>query len=324
MTPIVTVLMPVFNGEAFLRPAVESVLAQTHATFELLVVDDGSTDGSSAILADIAKKDARVHVVSQRNQGISAALNAGIEAASGEFIARMDADDVMLPRRIEVQTAYLRTNPHLGFCASYVKIINTQGYTVSQYRPEPTSLESLDGQIRRRDPITFTHPSVTYSRSLARSLGGYNPMFEPCEDTELFGRMIWANRPGLVIPEVLLHYRMHGNSISGSRVRRQIEMLELVRSNFYNRMRGKPEIVPDEQVRLIAAMSVRERFSYQTRIASWTLKQAASYDRASGNQVRANIRLCCAAALQPSRALRRLLSLGRRYVSGTAEAPMEH
>ncbi len=317
----VTVLMPVFNGEMFLRVAIESVLAQTHAAFELLVVDDGSTDGSSKILADIAKRDTRVRVISQANEGISSALNVGIRAASGEFIARMDADDIMLPRRLEVQIGYLRENPSLGFCGSYVDVIDKLGHTVSQYKPQPTSLESLDGKIRRREPITFTHPSVTYSTSLARSLGGYNSKFEPCEDTELFGRMILANRPGLVIPDVLLRYRMHGNSISGTRVRRQIEMLELVRRNFYNRMKCEPEFMPEEQERMIAAMSVWERFSYRTRIVSWTCKQAAAYDRAGGNLIHANIRLCCAAALQPSRSVRRLISLGMRSVFRRPERP---
>src|SRR6187399_1542665 len=109
--------MPVYNAERFLDAALQSVLRQTWSTLELLVVDDGSTDDSPRILKRAAARDGRLRVVRQPNGGIASALNLGLEAARGELVARMDADDVMVPSRLEVQSAFMLQNPSVGFCS---------------------------------------------------------------------------------------------------------------------------------------------------------------------------------------------------------------
>src|SRR5579871_2870885 len=103
--PAVSVLLPVYNGERFLAAAVRSVLEQTFSDFELIAIDDGSTDGSRAILEDFARRDARVRVISRPNSGIVGALNDALAQARGEFAARMDADDLCLSGRFAAQVA---------------------------------------------------------------------------------------------------------------------------------------------------------------------------------------------------------------------------
>ena len=115
----ISVLMPVYNARATLGAAIDSILAQTLESFELIILDDGSADGSSQLLKEYQLKDGRVKVCSIPHLGIIPALNKGLELAEGEFIARMDADDISLPQRFETQVAYLIQHPEVGACGSW-------------------------------------------------------------------------------------------------------------------------------------------------------------------------------------------------------------
>src|SRR5215213_8085491 len=121
--PPLSVVMPVYNGKAYVGQAIESILTQTFTDFEFMIVDDGSTDGSNEIIEAYAQRDGRIRVLSQCNQGTSVALNTGIALARGELIAHMGADDIALPQRFERQLHYLRQNPQIGVLGcSYLSI----------------------------------------------------------------------------------------------------------------------------------------------------------------------------------------------------------
>ena len=109
--PVITVVMPIFNAERFLREAIESVLAQTFGDFELLAINDGSTDRSLDMLNELARRDSRIRVISRPNKGISATRNEGTKLGRGEFIAAIDADDISMPIRFETQVRFLREHP---------------------------------------------------------------------------------------------------------------------------------------------------------------------------------------------------------------------
>src|SRR4051794_24772902 len=109
--PPISVLLAVYNGGRYLRAAVDSILTQTFTDFEFIIIDDGSTDGSLATLREFAQRDPRINLVSRPNKGLTVTLNEGIALARGEFLARMDADDIALPQRFEKQIAYLRDHP---------------------------------------------------------------------------------------------------------------------------------------------------------------------------------------------------------------------
>lgn len=301
--PLVTVLIPVFNAERHLRAAIESVQEQTYRNLEILAVNDGSRDGSAAILRALAAQDARIVVIEKENGGISSALNLGITAASGLYIARMDADDLMLPERIATQVRYLEANSDLGFCSCYLSMINADDIAFDAYCPEPTTRDALAEMLGRAEQITYTHPTVTYRTAVARELGGYRAEYEPCEDTEFFGRFITAGAPGLVIPETLMRYRVHAGSISGRKAAWQIEMAEFVRMNLYRRREGQTEHDPRAILAFVRALPHAERIAYRLRIKARVLHHTSKYDRASGRWLAALLRLGLAGLLQPQKAL---------------------
>lgn len=200
-TPSVTVLLSVHNGEAYLREAVDSVLAQTYRDFELLVVDDGSSDATPEVLASFT--DPRIRVVHQENQGLAAALNRGLDLARGRYVARMDADDVCLPQRLERQVATLEARPDVDVLGAWVRTFGERGGEVWRFPADPEALRS-----RLLFHNVLVHPSVLLRRaSLEREGLRYDPAFRYAQDYELWsrasGRLVLAN-----LPEVLVCLRV--------------------------------------------------------------------------------------------------------------------
>lgn len=183
-TPRVSVLLPVYNGLPYLPAAVESVLAQTYTDFELVAVDDGSTDGSGAWLDAAAARDARVRVVRQPNAGIVAALNRGLAACRGEFVARMDADDRCYPERLERQVAFLDAHPAVGAVGSGSDVQTPEGLRAQQ---APTTPDLVRWELLFNNPMT--HPTVTLRRSALERVGGYRADFPHNEDYDLWDRL---------------------------------------------------------------------------------------------------------------------------------------
>lgn len=315
----VTVLIPVYNAERYLLETLESVSAQTLKDFEILVVDDGSTDRSPEILAAYQAGEPRLRVIRQANAGISSALNAGIAAARGSLIARMDADDLMLPRRLERQRDFLEKHRELGFCASHMDMIDSRGRVFGEYCPGPWSHADLARQMAKEQPITYTHPTVMYRTQLVNRLGGYDRRYEPCEDMELFGRMILAGYPGLVMPEKLLQYRVHGGSISGSKAGFQVRTRDYVRRDFYARRVDGAPLTRDEFERWAASLRFSERLAYAARIRAEGYRQIATYCRAERRWGALLGYSAAAALLRPAGALRFVASRMRGFggYSGT-------
>lgn len=219
MDPVVSVLMSVYNGEANLVEAVNSILGQTFTDFELIVVDDGSGDGSLAILQDFAKKDSRVKVISRPNTGIAGALNDAIDAARGEFFARMDADDVSMPERFEKQVAYLKANPTCVLLGSRVSLIEPYGTPIYDTEPKLDD-ESIVQELLTGNGWAVVHPSAMMRAYAVRAVGGYRSDRVPIEDLDLFLRLTETGQVAN-LPEVLLQYRQHLESTNHLRFAEQ-------------------------------------------------------------------------------------------------------
>lgn len=206
-SPRVTVLMPVYNAAGFLPAAIGSILKQSYSDFEFLIVDDGCTDDSLAVIA--AFDDPRIRLVRNgSNQGLVASLNRGLELARGEYIARMDADDISLPDRLLRQVAFMDQNPEVAFCGSWLEAFDGSSKTV--WSPPVT-----DQQIKSWlffESVLY-HPTVIMRRrALAEEELHYDPEFPHAEDYELWGRMSTKVRFAN-IGEVLLQYRLHDQSV---------------------------------------------------------------------------------------------------------------
>jgi glycosyltransferase involved in cell wall biosynthesis len=208
-TPTISVVMPVHDGERFLAAAIASIIGQTFARFELIVVDDGSTDGTAAILGNETDPRLRVHRLA-RNQGITRALNEGCRQARGQFIARMDADDVSVPERLEAQVDYLRSHEDVAVVGSWVQRMDEQGVlgAVQRYPAEPALVAWSMAFFN-----SVAHPTVLMRRAALDMAAVYSAEYPRAEDYALFAGLSRTARLAN-IPEVLLHYRMWSGNAS--------------------------------------------------------------------------------------------------------------
>jgi glycosyltransferase involved in cell wall biosynthesis len=204
-SPVVSVVLAAHDASTYLQAAVESVLRQTFSELELVAVDDASSDGTAELLA--AVKDPRLVVLrNDRRLGLAGSLNRGIECARGTFIARLDADDVALPRRLEHQLRWMRGASAPGVVGTGVLEIDTDGRPGSVHLM-PTTDAEVRWHLLFSSP--FFHPSVLIDRGLLERLGlRFDPSFEESEDYDLWARLL-EHATGANLPEVLVCYRAH-------------------------------------------------------------------------------------------------------------------
>ncbi|HSZ58681.1 MAG TPA: glycosyltransferase [Tepidisphaeraceae bacterium] len=214
--PIVSVVMPVYNCRAYVADAVRSILWQTFADFELIVVDDGSTDGSSQILDELARSDHRIILLRHPNAGMTRAMNEGVERARGEFIARMDADDISLPTRLQKQLDYLRAHPECVAVGSAIVMMDSYGNPLYLSRWPESHEDSDAALLRGRSDGGLAHPAATIRTTGIRAIGGYREKFKYAQDKDLWLRLGEIGRLAN-LPEPLLKYRMHGTSTASTR-----------------------------------------------------------------------------------------------------------
>jgi glycosyltransferase involved in cell wall biosynthesis len=214
--PLISVIMPVYNAEKFLREAVGSILDQTLSDVELIAIDDGSSDSSPEILESFRKKDPRLIIHrNPSNQGMPASLNTGLALARGKYIARMDADDISLPERFEKQVAFLETHPEIDIVGTALKMVDERGKTIGGL-----SAPREDLAIRWANIFTaaFWHATIMLRRSnIVDHKIQYNASREVSE-LDFFARLL-ENAHGANLAESLYIYRIHSGS-NVSRFRR--------------------------------------------------------------------------------------------------------
>lgn len=202
--------MPVYNADRYLARAVDSILGQSFPDFELICVDDGSTDRSSAILDRFARQDGRLKVVRRGNTGIVGALNDGLATAAGRFIARMDADDISLPDRLRLQVAHLEAHPLSVIVGSAARAIDSDDDPIADMAA-PETHEQIETQLLAGNSLALVHPSVCIRTDALRRIGGYRP--STSEDLDMFLRICEVGRAAN-LSDVLLLYRQHLQSLT--------------------------------------------------------------------------------------------------------------
>ncbi|QEH35018.1 Putative glycosyltransferase EpsE [Aquisphaera giovannonii] len=220
-----SVLMPVYNAERYVAEAVESVLAQTFGDFEFLIIDDGSTDGSRAILERYAARDARIRLTSRPNTGYLVALNEMIDAAGGEYLARMDADDISYPDRFRKQMEYMREHPGVVLVGSTAEIIDPDGDTLHVMGGGWLSHEEIDAALLGGLGQVVYHPSVIMRADAVRRLGGYRAEYYLTEDLDLFLRLAEVGRI-VNLAEPLIKYREHLAKVGHARTAQQADAMQ--------------------------------------------------------------------------------------------------
>ena len=234
MNPLVTVLMPVYNGEKYLKEAIESVLNQTFRDFEFLIIDYGSADKSAETIKSF--NDAIIRLErNETNLGLIKTLNKGLGLAKGKYIARMDCDDISLPKRLSVQVNFMEKHPEIGICGSWVKVMGLKQEFVNKY---PQNHEEARAYLLFNTP--FAHPSVIIRKEvMEKHKLKYDENYKHAEDYELWSRIINYAKVSN-IPKVLLHYRMHDESVSKKNSSAQAENSNRVRIRLLKEMGINP------------------------------------------------------------------------------------
>lgn len=209
--PLVSVVMPIYNAEPYLAKAVESILLQTLKDFELVLINDASTDKTLQIINKFKRKDKRIRVINnKKNLQMAESLNLAINLAKSDLIARMDQDDISLPNRLEIQYAFMRSHPKVAIVGNNIIIIDEEG-KITGKRTYPTTSNSLKKMLFRYS--AFAHPTVMFRKSAFQKIGEYDPTLHPCEDIDLWFRL-GIKYEFASIPSFLFKYRI--SLISGS------------------------------------------------------------------------------------------------------------
>lgn len=205
----VSIIMPVYNNQDYIKEAIESIIAQSFKEWELIIINDASTDNTPNIIKSY--KDKRIkNITNFKNEGVAASLNKGLKIAEGEYIARIDSDDICLPNRFELQIEFLDNNPKTVIVGSNAEIINYSGDVLSI-----TDLPTTDIDIRNmlfvRNPLI--HPSVMFRKKILDKTGNYNVKFNGAEDYELWFRMLKFGK-AYNFKKPLIKRRVHDNVVT--------------------------------------------------------------------------------------------------------------
>jgi glycosyltransferase involved in cell wall biosynthesis len=212
--PEISVVMPVRNALDYVHAAIDSILAQTFRDFEFIIVDD-STDATSEVLREYARRDPRIRVIPTPSTGVPNSLNAGIAIAAGTWIARMDADDIALPQRFERQMAFLAEHPDCDAAGALVVCIDADGSPIYEIK-KPCTHAEIDALHLQGCGGAIVHPTAIMRRSTVQAIGGYNEQYRAAEDIDFFLRFAEHGRLANQ-PEVLLYYRLHASSSTFTR-----------------------------------------------------------------------------------------------------------
>lgn len=226
--PMITVAMPVKNGAKFLAEAIESILAQSYEDFELLVLDDHSDDDSAKIVKAYERLDPRVKLLLAKGEGLVSALNQLLEVAKGKYFARMDADDISNPARLEKQLQHLEQHTDCGILGAWVNVIGEKE-EIWHYRRTFSDTATL--LLMGKTPLC--HPSVMGRTSVMRHLG-YRSKYLHMEDMDLFARALSEGIQFYALPEVLLQYRVHPKSVSSKNELFQMSQRALIVKEILN------------------------------------------------------------------------------------------
>ena len=274
--PEVSVMMPARDAERYLRGAIDSILVQSQRDFELVIVDDGSTDRTRAIARDAASRDCRVRVVDGpgTGQGPAGARNAGLRACRGEFVALMDADDLCHPERLQRQVEFLRNHPDVVAAGTQVTLVDPYGVTIGEPTHATTHDEIDDQMLRQGIGWAIVNPSAMLRRSAVEQVGGYREQWCVTEDLDLFLRLAEVGHLAN-LPDRLVSYRQHLSSVSHAKAERQkVDKRRVIEEAYRRRglavpeglaMHDKPPTPPAQQRRQWGWLALKQRVPVAAR-----------------------------------------------------------
>jgi len=234
MTPQVSVVLAVYNGERHVEASLRSILRQTFTDFELIAIDDGSTDRTPEILSSLQRDDGRLRVVTQENRGLTASLIRGVDMARGRYIARQDADDISPPERFRKQVEFLDAHPSVAAVGSWADVIDGTGSVVGVLKP-PSGPRAVARALQTLR-VAIVHGSMMMRREAILSVGGYREAFPVCQDYDLWLRLIAAFDLDN-LPEALNQWRMDRGNVYATRRATQLKYAGMALAFAHERRR---------------------------------------------------------------------------------------
>lgn len=211
--PLITIIVPCFNAQNTIKETIESVLKQTYKNYELLIINDGSTDNSVEVCSSYAHSDNRISIISINNHGVSVARNTGIQHAQGEYIAFLDSDDLWQPNKLEQQINFMNSHPEVGVCFSKVEFISETGQELNQFSTVPTQGLVADGLLAEN--LTCTTSNILCRQQVIKEVGPFNTTMSFAEDQEWLLRVVLLSTWKIMgLQEVHVGYRTNQGSLS--------------------------------------------------------------------------------------------------------------
>ncbi len=266
MKPDISVIMSVYNGEAYLAEAIESIINQTYKNWELIVINDCSNDSTYDILSDFAKRDERIKVHSNEvNLKLPASLNKAISLSSGKYIARMDADDISLPERLEKQYKFMEENSNISLSSCRFMTMKN-GVFASGGAGGRCDNDAIRAMLLVSNPIL--HPGV-FAKAEVMKKFNYDTSLTCTEDLELWTRMAMAGEKMEILPECLLLYRLHDKQITSTTLERQHTEVLKIQQKYYGAL--AEEMDPDTKEFYISGIYFKEKTDTDKYLAyaSW-------------------------------------------------------
>ena len=306
-----SVVLTAFNAEKFLSDAIQSVLNQTLTDLEFILANDGSTDRSLEVMKKFQEKDSRIIIDDHENMGMAESVNRILKFAKSDLIARIDADDIMIPDRLQKQYDFLQNHPEISMVSSNVLMIGeeNQPLGIQGNVADLITADDTKRYVTENKVIIFPHTACTFRKDHVVEVGGYDGQYWPADDMELFNRVAENNKGAVMMPEVLMKYRIHGSSIVTSRYFYVIRTGDWVIDCIMRRRAGeKPLTLPQ------FLKSLNER-PIPTKINWYRKKYADFYMRKAGFHVgskkyfKASLNLAGASLLSPVNILPRIFRI---------------
>lgn len=264
--PTVSFLMSVYNAERYLRQTVESILNQTYQDFEFVVINDGSTDRSLAILQNYAAQDKRIRLIHRENRGIPATRNELVAQARGELIAVMDADDIAFPDRLALQVAFLLKNPETVWVGGAFDLIDDRGRRLTRVEM-PQSNDEIQALLVQGS-TSFLHPGAMIRRSALLKVGGYDEALPTAHDLDLWLKLSEVGKLAN-LKEPVVQYRIHANSICDRNKERALNEIQIAFDRAWQRRGIQTRFQPTVVCGWRPTSSRSSRYEFMLRYGWW-------------------------------------------------------
>lgn len=318
---LVSVIITAYNAKQYLAEAVDSVLNQSYTDLEIILVNDGSKDNTLEIMQQYEAQDSRVVVISHENMGISASNNRALKMARGHYIAKLDADDVMTPNRIEEQVKFLQENPQIGMLSSDAIIINDKGEHVgTQVMPGYQDVAYSRKIARSQGLVICAHTGFMAYKKAYEDVGGYNEGISCAVDLEIFRRMIEKGYNLVILRKFLVKYRIYRSSVVGKNTKSYLvqNTVAYIQHSIKRRANGQKPIRLEEFIEELKAEPWLKRIKRKRDYIAYQSYRSALEFISLKNYPSAFYRLSVAFALKPINTYSRLYrQVKRRFATKT-------